>query len=125
MHGKNLLSAQHIRTINYDLAVETARTKQSGVENVGTVGRGDNDDAGGAFKAVHLHEQLVEGLLALVVSATKSGATLTSDGVDFIDEHDAGCMLLGLIEQIAHSGSTYTHKHFNEVRAGDAEKWHA
>ena len=52
-----------------DEAVEATGAQQGGVEDVGTVGRGDQDDAAAHVEAVHLHEQLVQRLLALVVAA--------------------------------------------------------
>ena len=39
-------------------------------------------------EAVHLDEQLVERLLALVVAAAEPGAAMTADGVDLVDEDD-------------------------------------
>ena len=44
-----------------------------------------------AVEAVHLGQQLVQGLLALVVAAQAAGTvTLFADGIDLIDKHDAG-----------------------------------
>jgi energy-converting hydrogenase Eha subunit H len=54
------------------------------------------------FKAIHFHQQLVQRLLALVVAAAHAGAALTTDSVDFVDEDDAGRLLLGLLEHVAH-----------------------
>ena len=45
-------------------------------------------------EAVHLDEQLVEGLLALVVAAAEAGAAVAADGVDLVDEHDRGALAL-------------------------------
>ena len=39
-------------------------------------------------EAVHLDEQLVERLLALVVAAAEAGAAVAADGVDLVDEDD-------------------------------------
>ena len=39
---------------NHDLTVESARAQERRVEDVGTVGGGDDDDALGRFEAVHL-----------------------------------------------------------------------
>ncbi|SKS80417.1 Uncharacterised protein [Mycobacteroides abscessus subsp. abscessus] len=33
----------------------------------------------------------------------QAGATLPSDGVDLVDENDAGTVLLGLLKQVAHA----------------------
>ena len=97
---------------------------QRGVEHVGPVGRGDHDDAGVALEAVHLDEELVQRLLALVVAAAEAGAALASDGVDFVDEHDAGRVLLRLLEHVAHARRADADEHLDEVGAGDREERH-
>jgi hypothetical protein len=86
-----------------NLAVETAWTQQRRVEHVGTVGRRNQDHALIGLEAVHLDQQLVERLFALVIAAAKACATMAADGVDFIDEDDARRVLLGLLEHVAHT----------------------
>ena len=76
-------------------------------------------------EAVHLDQQLVEGLLALVVAAAQAGAALAADRVDLVDEDDARAVLLGLLEQVAHPGGADADEHLDEVRAGDGEERHA
>ena len=49
---------------------------------------------------------------------------MTTDRIDFVDENDAGRLLLRLIKHIANTRGTDTHEHLNKVRAGDREKWH-
>ena len=58
------------------------------------------------------------------MSAAHSCTTLTSDGVDLVDENDARAVLLGLLEHVAHPGGTDAHEHLYEVRAGDREERH-
>ena len=45
-------------------------------------------------EAVHLDQQLVERLLALLVAAADPSAALAADRVDLVDEDDAGRVLL-------------------------------
>src|SRR5690606_40660106 len=75
--------------------------------------------------AVHLREDLVEGLLALVVAADRGrprpGA---ADGVQLVDEDDRRSDLLGLVEQVPHPGSTHAHDHLDELRGGYREERH-
>ena len=75
-------------------------------------------------EAVHLDEQLVEGLLALVVAAAHAGAAVAADGVDLVHEDDRGRVGLGLLEQVADAGRTDTDEHLDEVRARDREERH-
>ena len=88
VHLEDLLAALEVGRVDADLAVEAARAQQRGVEDVGAVGRGDQDDVGLDVEAVHLDQQLVEGLLALVVAAADAGAAVAADGVDLVDEDD-------------------------------------
>ena len=98
--------------------------KQRGIEHVGPVGRGDDDDAFVLLEAVHLDQQLVERLLALVVAAAEARAAMAPDRVDFVDEDDAGRVLLGLLEHVAHAARADADEHFDEVGARDGEERH-
>src|ERR1019366_4788117 len=75
-------TAADVGAVEHDVAVEASRPEQGGVEDVRTVGGGDDDDVGRGLEPVHLNQQLVEGLLALVVTATQAGAALPAHGVD-------------------------------------------
>ena len=108
-----------------DLAVEAARAQQRRVEDVGSVGGGDDDHVRVRVEAVHLDEDLVEGLLALVVRAAEAGAALAADRVDLVDEDDARGVALGLVEQVADAAGADADEHLDELRAGDAEEGHA
>lgn len=83
------LLAFDVRARDDGLAVGLARTQQRGIGNVGTVGRGDNDNALVRFEAVHFDEQLVERLFALVIAVAKAGTAMATDRVDFVDEDNA------------------------------------
>src|SRR5690606_26396179 len=96
-------AATQIGARHDDAAIEATRTQQRRIEHVGTVGRGDDDHAIVALEAVHLDEQLVERLLALVVTAAEACATVTTDRVDLVDEDDARRVLLALLEQVANA----------------------
>ena len=114
-----------IGTRHHHLAVETAGTEQGRVEHVGPVGGGDQDDPFVGLEAVHLHQELVEGLLALVMAASQTGAAMAADGVDLIDEDDAGGAFLRLHEQVAHPAGADADKHLDKVGAGDGEERNA
>ena len=94
----------------------------AGIEHVGTVRRGDEDDAFVRLEAVHLDEQLIQRLLALVVPAAETGAAMASDRVDLIDEDDARRVLLALLEQIANARGADADEHLDEVRPADREE---
>ena len=50
------------------------------------------------IKTVHLGKQLVQGLLALVVSRKAAAIAFLTDGVDLIDEDDTRGFLFSLFE---------------------------
>ena len=125
MHPQHRAPAGQVGAGHRDLAVEASRPQQRRVEDVGAVGGRDQDHAGAVAEAVHLHQQLVQRLLALVVAAAQPGATLSADRVDLVDEDDARAVLLRLLEQVTHPRCTDTDEHLDEVGAGDGEERHA
>ena len=124
MNLEDLLAADDVRVRHHHLAVETAGTQQRGIEHVGPVGRRDQDHAFIGLEAVHLDQQLVERLLALVIAAAETGAAMTADRVDFVDEDDAGRVLLGLLEHVADAASADADEHFDEVGTRNGEERH-
>ena len=115
--AEDLLAAAHVGAGHGDAPVEAAGAQDGRVEDVGAVGRGDDDDAVVRLEAVHLDEELVERLLALVVPAAEARAAVTADGVDLVDEDDAGRVLLALLEEVAHAAGADADEHLDEVRA--------
>ena len=122
---EDLHAALAVGAVDGDLAVEAARAQQRRVEHVGTVGGRDQDDVVLGLEAVHLDEQLVERLLALVVTAAHAGAAVAADGVDLVHEDDAGAVLLGLLEEVADAAGADADEHLDEVGTGDREERHA
>jgi len=67
-------------------------------------------------ESVHLGKELVERVFALVVAAAEGVATArTADGVDFVDKDDARRLLFSLLEEVAHTAGSDTHKHLDKV----------
>src|SRR5262249_48643693 len=81
--------------VHDDGAVEATGTEQGGVERFGPVGRGHDDDAAVGVEAVHLNQELVERLLALVVATDYGAATRLAQRVQLVDEDDARGLALG------------------------------
>ena len=97
---EDLLAADEVGTVDDHLAVEPTGTDQGGVERLGAVGGGQKDDAAVGVEAVHLDQELVEGLVALVVSARSPRASGLADGVEFVDEDQAGGLGLALANRL-------------------------
>src|SRR4030095_17115176 len=75
-------------------------------------------------EAVHLGQELVERLLALVVTPDEPGAPgpRLAYGVQLVDEDDAGGLVLGLLEQVANARGADPDEHLDELGAGQGEE---
>ena len=124
MNLEDLLAADDVGIGHHHLAIEPAGPQQRRIEHVGPVGRRDQDHALIGLEAVHLDQQLVQRLLALVIAAAEAGAAMAADRVDFVDEDDAGRILLGLLEHVADTAGADADEHFDEVRTRNREERH-
>ncbi len=121
---QDALAALEVGTVHHYLAVETTGAQECRVEDVGTVGRRDQDDVVLEVEAVHLDEQLVQGLFAFVMTSTEPCPALTAHRIDLVHEDYAGGSCLGLLEQVAHAGGAHADEHLDEVGAGYGEERH-
>ncbi len=74
MNAQDFLTTDDVRIADSDLTVETTGTQQCRIQHVRTVGRSNQDNALIGFKTVHLNQQLVERLLALIIAAAEASA---------------------------------------------------
>src|SRR5690606_29296099 len=116
VHLEDALAADDVGIRHHDLPIEPARAQQRRIQYVRTVGGGNEDDALIGLETVHLDQQLVQRLLALVIAAAEAGATMATNGVDLVDEDDAGGVLLGLLEHVADAAGADADEHLDEVR---------
>ena len=56
------------------------------------------------------------------MSTAETGATLATDGIDFVNEDDARRFGFGFFKHVAYTRGTNTNEHFDEVRTGDGEE---
>ncbi len=125
MHLEDLLAALDVGCVDDDLAVEAARAQKRRVEHVGTVGRSNQHNRLVRLEPVHLDQQLVQGLLALVVTAAKAGASLAPNRVNLINKDDGRRSFFGVLKQVTHAARAHADEHLNEVRARNREERHA
>ena len=121
------LAAGAVRRRDDDAAVEAAGAQQRRVEHLGPVGGAEHDHALARGEAVHLGEDLVERLLALVVAAGDvgpAGGARAADRVELVDEDDRRGGLLGLVEQVAHARGADADDHLDELRGRHLEERH-
>jgi hypothetical protein len=100
-------------------------TQERGVQHFGPVGGGEDDHRRVGLEAVHLREDLVQRLLALVVGAraeARPAGARAADRVELVDEDDRGRGLLGLLEQVAHAGGADADDRLDELRRRGGEE---
>src|SRR5579864_8742813 len=115
VYAEDFFTSTNISKWNHNAAIKASRTQKSGIKNVWPVGGGDQNHAFIGLKPIHFDEQLVECLLALIVSAAKTCAAMASNGVNFVDKDDAGSVFLALLKQVAYAACAHAHKHLNKV----------
>ena len=125
MQLKNVLTAGQVGQLNGDTAVKTTGAQQGRVKAVRAVGSSENDDALVVIEAVHLGQQLVERLLALVVATKATAIALLADGIDLIDKDDTRGLFLGLLKQVTNLGGTAADEHLDELRTRNTKERHA
>ena len=121
---EDILTAFQVGQLNGHAPVESSRPGQGRIQGFRPVGGCQDHNAQILFKAVHLRQQLVQGLLSFIIAAEIAGVTLFADGVDLINKYDTGRFLLGLAEEVPYLGGTHTDEHLNEFRAGHGEERH-
>src|SRR5258707_1325954 len=86
---QDALASPNVRTRNYDTPIKSSGSKQGRIQNVRPIRRSDQDHAVVRFKPVHLYQQLIQGLLALVMSAAEARPAMATNGVNLVNEDDA------------------------------------
>ena len=124
VHAEDLLAALDVGVAHHHLAIEASGTQERRIEDVVPVRRGDDDDALGLGEAVHLDQQLVQRLLALLV-AQRVAAAIAADRVELVDEDDARLVAARLLEQLAHARRADARVHLDEVGSADGDEGHA
>ena len=123
MYVEDVDAPLEIRFVHQNLAVETTRAKKRGIEDFGTVGRGEDDDGGVGTETVHLGKKLVQRLLPLVIAPHHARCgTAFADGVDLVDEDDRRRIFFRLLEEVADTCGADTDEHLDEARTGDGEE---
>ena len=115
MNTQNFFAPTNIGPAHDHAPIKASGTQQRGIQHIRPVGGCHQDDAFIRFEAVHLYQQLVQGLLALVVTAAQAGTAVTSHGIDFIDKDNARRILLALLKQVTYPASANTHEHLHKI----------
>ena len=121
MYLKDCFPSFQIRKFNRNSTVESTRTGKCRIKRFRSVCCRQDDNAVVSFKAIHLSQELVQGLFSFIISSDLS-VTLLTDRIDLINKYDTWCFFLCLLEQISDLGGTHTYKHFYEFRTGHREE---
>ena len=71
------------------------------------------------IRNIALLEMCIRDRLALIVAAEAAAVAGFTDGVDLIDEDNAGSDLGGLLEQVTDAAGAHAHEHLHKVGTGD------
>ena len=85
---ENFFAVADVGTVQDDAAVEAAGPQESRVQNIGPVGRRHHNHLLVRFKAVHFHQNLIQGLFAFVVAAAKPRTAMAADGVNLVNKNN-------------------------------------
>ncbi len=124
MYTQDFLAPANIGVRHHDLPVKTTGSQQCGVQHIRAVGGGNKDNPFIAFKAVHFHQHLVQGLLALIIATAHASTTMAANGIDFVNKDNARSGFFALLKHVPHAGCTNTYEHFHKVGTGNGEEWH-
>ena len=99
---EDLLAAGEVGQGDLQVQVEAAGAQQGRVEDVRAVGGPEDQNAVELLDAVQLGEELADDPLGARASRSPAAASW-DQGVDLVEEDDAGRRLLGLAEDLAHA----------------------
>ena len=116
MNLKDLFTPSHIRLPYAYFPVETAGTEDGRIQYIHTVGGCHDYDSFIETKTVHLHKELVQRLLPLIMSAAHSCSPAPCNSIDLIDKDNTGSILLGLLKEVTDSGRADTYTHLYKIR---------
>mmetsp|Transcript_14045 Transcript_14045/g.35385 ORF Transcript_14045/g.35385 Transcript_14045/m.35385 type:complete len:951 (-) Transcript_14045:158-3010(-) len=125
VHPQHVAAAHGVWLEHLDLAVKAAGAHEGGVEQVRAVGGRHKDDADVGREAVHLREQLVQRLLALLVGLHARLRALDAQRVDLVHKDDARRVDARALEEVAHARGAHAHDDLHKLRAAHLEKRHA
>src|SRR3990167_9983939 len=92
---QNLKAVATVRELDNDPAVKTAGAQERWVQDVGPVGCRHDNHLFIRLKTVHFDQNLVEGLLALVVAAAYPRAPPAAHGINLVDKDNRGRCFFG------------------------------
>jgi hypothetical protein len=115
-------SAFKVRQVELDLTVDSAWPHECGVQCVGPVGRHQHLDVSPGFKTVHLVDDFQHSPLNLVISSRSIVKPCTSDGIDLVEEDDAGLLGPCHLEDLTHHSGAFSNILLNQLRTDNSDE---
>ena len=115
MYFQDPLATLNVGPVQDDTPIKTARTQQCRIRDVRPVRCSNDDYVCVSSKAIHLDQDLVEGLLSLIMRTTQSRTAMASHGVDLVHKDDARRIAFGLFEEIPNPSRADSHEHLYEL----------
>ena len=122
MNLEDFQSPHLVGPVHQDMPVETPRSQQRRIKNFRPVCGGQQNDTYLRIESVHFNEQLIKCLFPFIMPRHAAHTAGFSQGIKFIDENDARCLLFSLNKKIPHPGSPQADEHFYKFRSTQAEK---
>lgn len=95
MKSENLAFGMLIWVFEEDFAIDTSGTDESWVEGIDFVGCHDDFYVAAVVETVELVEEFEHGSLDFALASGLRFVTFGSDGVDFVNEDNGGCIFGG------------------------------
>mmetsp|Transcript_33479 Transcript_33479/g.109694 ORF Transcript_33479/g.109694 Transcript_33479/m.109694 type:complete len:465 (+) Transcript_33479:258-1652(+) len=120
---QDALASRQVRQRDVDELVKTARSEQRLVQELGTVGRTDEEDVLLHTDAVDLRQELVHHTVTSTTGiAASTRATSCTNGVQLVEEQHARCRSASLVENLTYIRLGLTEPHRQKLGALDAHK---
>mmetsp|Transcript_14642 Transcript_14642/g.35077 ORF Transcript_14642/g.35077 Transcript_14642/m.35077 type:complete len:430 (+) Transcript_14642:982-2271(+) len=110
-----------VRKRDVNKLIETSGTHDTGVENIGSVGRSNDEESLARSHTIDLGKDLVDNTITCI-GTSSTGTTRTGNGIHFIKEQNAGAGGTGLVEQITDVGLGTTEPHIQKLRTLDGNE---
>ena len=111
-----------VRHGDVDELIEAAGTHKGRVDDVGAVGGSNDENILFGADAVHLGEELVHDAVGGTAAVPGAAAALLGDGIELVEEEDAGGGLSGLLEDVADVGLGLAEPHGEELGPLDGDE---
>lgn len=111
-----------------NLTIQSSRTQERRVEDVRSIGSGNDLDHIIGSKSIQLTQQLKHGTLHLSVTRLIPPESLRTNGIQLVNEYDGsavgtiGYFLLGEFKRVTDEFGTVTDEHLHELRTSQLQK---